>query len=783
MRRYSILVAAALLAASVPAFATIFGSVRGIVHDPQHRPIQGAHVTLKAQNSDWTESQDSDANGEFVFTAVPIGKYTVMVSSKGFQQMSQAVLVESDTSPILHLQLAIEGAKESVVVPETLLQATTDSVTPTTMLDRTEIDQTPGADRTNGMEMITDYVPASYVTHDMLHMMGGHQVEWLIDGVPIPNTNIATNLGPQIDPRDIDELEVFSGSYDADYGDRTYGIFNVVPRTGFERDKQCDLVLTGGNFYQTDDQFSCGDHTERFAWFASANGNRSNYGLQTPVPQVVNDAENGFGGFATFIFNRNAKSQYRVVTSLRRDYYQIPIDPNPNSSGNQILASQNESPSCSVNPNTNQTQCLHDSEAEPDGYAIFSWVHTFNPSTLLTISPFYHYNGADYNASPNDPTASTVQQHASYAGAQTDVSKTFWKNDLQAGFYSFYQHQYNYFNNVFANPTPSMQNYGPSSIGVNGGAVAEFVSDKFKVTPWFTLITGLRETQFATSPPPPQPSVSEHATDPRVGGDIRIPRLNWVFSGFYGYYYQAPPLSTATGALMGLANNQDFTFSPLHGERDIQWQYGVTIPYRNWTLNADNYETRAENWLDHNNIGESNLFWPITWAYAQIQGWSLTLRSPSVLHHGQFHLAYANQIAQATSPITGGLICPPSVGTACPLDIPPGLGPVDHDQRNTLNLGFNGKLPWHAYASTNVYYGSGFTNGLPGVQYPGDYLPSHTTFDLSAGKTFAEKYTVSANVVNVANLRVQLDNSLTFGGFHWNDPRQIYGEFRYRFNY
>jgi hypothetical protein len=50
------------------------------------------------------------------------------------------------------------------------------------------------------------------------------------------------------------------------------------------------------------------------------------------------------------------------------------------------------------------------------------------------------------------------------------------------------------------------------------------------------------------------------------------------------------------------------------------------------------------------------------------------------------------------------------------------------------------------------------------------------------GKTFAEKYTVSVNAINVANRRVQLDNSLTFGGFHWNDPRQIYGEFRYRFN-
>ncbi len=35
-----------------------------------------------------------------------------------------------------------------------------------------------------------------------------------------------------------------------------------------------------------------------------------------------------------------------------------------------------------------------------------------------------------------------------------------------------------------------------SSIGVNGGVVAEFVNDKFKVTPWFTLIAGLRQTQF-----------------------------------------------------------------------------------------------------------------------------------------------------------------------------------------------------------------------------------------------------------------------------------------------
>ncbi len=202
--------------------------------------------------------------------------------------------------------------------------------------------------------------------------------------------------------------------------------------------------------------------------------------------------------------------------------------------------------------------------------------------------------------------------------------------------------------------------------------------------------------------------------------------------------------------------------------------------YRGWTLDADTYQTSAHNWLDHNNIGASNIFWPITWDFAVIQGWELTLKSPNLWHHGQFHLAYANQIAQATSPITGGLV----------FAIPPGLGPVDHDQRNTLNFGYNTSLPWHSYASTNIYYGSGFTNGVYGTpfeqlpgQYSTPYLPGHTTFDLALGKEFAERYTVSVTALNVANRRVQLDNSLTFGGFHWNDPRQIYGEFRFRFNY
>jgi len=755
-----------VLLLSAAAHATIFGSVRGVVHDPQHRAIQGAQVTLKAENSDWTQSQDSGSGGEFEFSSVPIGNYTVTVSSPGFQQIQQAVIVQSDTSPVLHFELAIVGARETVAVSGAPVEAPIDSVTPTTLVNRENIRETPGADRTNALQMITDYVPAAYVTHDMLHMRGGHQVDWLIDGVPIPNTNIATNLGPQIDPKDIDYLEVQRGSYEADYGDRTYGIFNIVPRTGFERNNEAELVLSLGNWYQTNDQINFGGHTERFAYYASLNGNRSNYGLQTPIEPVFHGAQNGYGGFSSFIYNPGAGNQFRLVTSLRQDYYQIPIDPDPNSIGNQQLVAVGASPSYG----------LRDGERETDGYVAFSWIHTFNPNLLLTVSPFYHYTKASYQASPNDtPVATNVDQTSDYGGLQASLNANVWKNDIQAGVYGFAQRQSNYFNNVFQPCVPPCQNFPASSGSLTGGLEETFVSDKFKVTPWLTLIAGFRQSHFSAD-------IVENEVDPRFGIAVKIPRISWVFRAFYGHFYQPPPLLTATNSLSGFANNSGFSFAPLPGERDEEYQFGVTIPFRGWVLDADHFQTKAQNWLDHNNIGESNLFWPITWDAALIQSWELTLRSPRLWRRGQFHLAYANQFAQATSPITGGLICPPATPT-CSQYPQPGYGPVDHDQRNTLNLGFTATLPWQAYASTNVYYGSGFHNGFPNAQYPGDYLPGHTTFDLSLGKSFAEKYSVSVTALNVGNRRVLLDNSLTFGGFHWNEPREIYAEFRYRFHF
>ena len=269
---------------------------------------------------------------EFQFQTVPLGEYTISIAQPGFATLDQPITVASDSGSNLHFQLSLAMVHQTEQVTEEALATNPDSATPTTLISREDIALTPGADRTNSLAMITDFVPGAYVTHDMLHMRGGHQVSYLIDGVDIPNTNIASNIAPQIDPKDIDYLQADRGSYTADLGDRTYGIFDIAPRTGFERNRDGELVMTLGNFYQTNDQLSLGDHTEKFAWYTSVNGNRSNYGLQPATEQPVHDASNGYGGFASLIYNPDPVNQLRLVTSAHR------LLPDPVRSRSQQLA-------------------------------------------------------------------------------------------------------------------------------------------------------------------------------------------------------------------------------------------------------------------------------------------------------------------------------------------------------------------------------------------------------------------------------------------------------------
>jgi outer membrane receptor protein involved in Fe transport len=468
----------------------------------------------------------------------------------------------------------------------------------------------------------------------------------------------------------------------------------------------------------------------------SVNGNRSDYGLATPTADILHDEAGGLGAFASFVYRAGDHDEFRLAASGRGDRYEVPNDADAQEAG------------------------VADVQQERDAFANVSWVHT-SGNSLLTISPFYHFNRADYlGAGGADRIIPTDKHDSHYGGGQVLFSQLTARHRWKAGFYGFYQHDRSSLG--LASTDESVASIEQSQ-ALGGNLEALFLEDQFRPTDWLTLSGGLRYTHFGGS-------VTEDNLSPRLGATVKIPGTKWLARGFWGRYYQAPPLQTVSGPILDLALEEGFGFLPLNGERDEEWQAGVAIPVSGWDLDLNYFHNAVRNFFDHDALDDSNIFFPLTIDRARIRGLEVTLKSPRLGGRAQFSVAYSYQHAEGAGAVTGGLtdFSPPEEGYFF----------LDHDQRHTLNVGFNVQLPATSYVAGAVHYGSGFVDG----EGP-EHLPGHTVFDLSVGKSFGRSWSLAVHAVNVADKRFLLDNSTTFGGTHYVDPRQVYVRVAYRFHY
>jgi outer membrane receptor for ferrienterochelin and colicin len=725
-----------LCISTIPALAQIFGTVRVVVRDPQNLAVTNAQVILRAKNSERMQTASSNSEGIAVIPAVPIGDYRVSVSAPGFATAKDRdIQVTSDKVTPLQIQLAVEGVEQSVSVTDTVAAVNPESSTTENLTNRSDIVRTPDADRTGSLAMITDNVPGAFVMHDHLHSRGGHGITWEIDGVPVPNSNLAT-VGSQFDPKDVDYLEIQRGGLGSNYGDRSYGVFNVVPRSGFEGTKFGEFLASYGNYNQTNEYMNFGSHTNRFAYYGSLSGSRTDRGLERVDIPILHDQSASFSGFTSMLFNPTTMNQLRFVASSRRDHYQVP------------------------NTVVDQAKGIRDVEIASDTFTNVTWVHTGSNGTLLTISPYYHFNRGQYVGGPNDPIVTSDNRGSHYIGGYVNFEVTRGKHSIRLGTDTFHEHDNQSFgitDNTLANPL-SVQHQQTLTANVE----SVFAEDSFKVTRWLTLNDGLRFERFSGT-------LDEHAVSPRLGAAINAGPFG-VFRGSYSRYYQHPQVSTVAGPILEFAARQGFSFLPIPGERDEIWEVGWAIPIHGWTLDFDRFHNRTKNAVDHDVLGHSSLLLPLTIERGRVRAYESTLRSPLLFKRLKLHYNFSYMTAQGAGRISGGLtdFLPP----------PHGFFFLDHDQRVTFTAGSEITLPERFWFSDNVIYGSGFLRG----NGP-DHMPHHTTFDLSLGKDIGENVSLRISALNVADklFLTGIDNS--FAGTHYYAPREITAQLRYRFHY
>jgi hypothetical protein len=715
--------------------AQLFGTVRVTVRDPQNLVVAQAEVLIKAKNSEWSQMGKTNIQGDAVFVTVPFGSYTVSVNAAGFESASRDIEVISNVQTPVQIKLAVAGLAQSVNITAQAQTINPESSVTVTLTDRDDILLQPLADRTGSLGMITNNVPGTFVMHDHLHSRGGHGVTWQIDGVPVPNSNLASS-GAQFDPKDVASLETRRGGLAANFGVRSYGVFNVVPRSGFEGDRFADVSGSYGSYHRADGHFSLGDHTsnDRFAYFGSINGSRTDLGLERVDIPILHDEGKIASGFTSLIYNASPRDQLRFVGSYRADHNQV-----PNIVEQEALG-------------------IDDQTKTSDGFSNFTWAHTSDGGTLTTVSPYYHYNRGQYIGGPNDPLITQDDRSSHYVGGYVNLVRTFGQHTVRVGTDSFGEHWSSFFG--LTSTTGDRLSLSETQ-RLWATVVSGFVEDTFRATPWLTVNVGYRFERFSGT-------LTEYGNTPRVGAALPVGPGTARLS--YGRFYQHPQVATVSGPVLEFALQAGFDILPLPGERDRIWEIGYGIPIRGWTLDFDAFYNMTQNAVDHEVLGNSNLLLPLTIESGRVRAFESTLRSPRLFNRLQWHYALSVMSAQGRGAITGGLtdFAPP----------PDEYFYLDHDQRVTFNTGVEVTLPRQFWASGMVLYGSGFLLG----DGP-NHLSPHTTADVAVGKDVGRNVSLRLTVTNVGDAQYLTGFANSFAGTHYQNPREIAGQIRYRFHY
>jgi hypothetical protein len=147
MRSFEFLLASFLAMASMTApyarAQQTLGGITGTVTDASGAIVADATVTLVGDQTKLTRSQNTNANGGYLFVNLPIGSYTLTFTHAGFQtQTVPSILVQANRTVSLNAELKVGNVSEAITVEETPLLNVVDT-TNGYVMDKLEIDAVP----------------------------------------------------------------------------------------------------------------------------------------------------------------------------------------------------------------------------------------------------------------------------------------------------------------------------------------------------------------------------------------------------------------------------------------------------------------------------------------------------------------------------------------------------------------------------------------------------------------------------------------------------------------
>lgn len=258
--------------AATAALGGTTGKLAGRVTDKAKQPLPGANIVINGTQL----GAVSDLDGYYTILNIPPGRYQVRYAFIGYKTMTVSqILVTTDHTTTQDIQLeqsVIEGESVQVVAQRPIVETNLTSSVATVTSDAIAI--MPVQDLQEVVDLQAGVVDG--------HFRGGRtgEVQYQINGVSV-NNSYDNSSTLRIDRSLLQEVQVISGTFDAEYGQAMSGVVNVVLKSG------SDKLAFSGEAYTSDYVYTTGDRRNAPDKFRPLSLQNYQASLSGPVPLLA----------------------------------------------------------------------------------------------------------------------------------------------------------------------------------------------------------------------------------------------------------------------------------------------------------------------------------------------------------------------------------------------------------------------------------------------------------------------------------------------------------------
>ncbi len=227
----TLLVAAAMLAGATSGAAQeTTGAIVGVVRDSGGAVLPGA--TVEATGPVGTVTTVSDAEGVYRFPRLPSGRYTVKASLDGFADGTGEVDLTVGSTQTVDFALRVGGVAETITVTAESPVIDLTSNATNTNISRERIEFIPrGRDFSDVVSQAAGAFDESQAGGISIDGSSGSENRFIIDGIDTTDPQVGTSA-VALRADFLEEVQVKSAGYAAEFGGSTGGVVNVVTKSG-----------------------------------------------------------------------------------------------------------------------------------------------------------------------------------------------------------------------------------------------------------------------------------------------------------------------------------------------------------------------------------------------------------------------------------------------------------------------------------------------------------------------------------------------------------------------